>query len=197
MARDRDKRMDGIIDATVQTIARNGLSQLRIKDIAATALVSERLVSYYYPLLDDLVAATHRKAAERYYWNRLFASNKHQSPVKTLSGLIETGLPSGRDDVLSRVLFELSLSASRSQQHEELMSKLYQDEVSLYQRVLKNGLDSGDFTLAADPVDLARAFIALEDGLGLQIIAGSDALSPMQATNILMRFAAVATQSNL
>lgn len=195
MARDRDKRMDGIVDATVATIASNGLPNLRIKDIAAAAEVSERLVSYYYPLMDDLVAATHRKASERYYWSRLHAIDKHLDPVKALSGLMDSGLPSGRDDVLSRVLFELSLSASRSVQHEQLMSELYRNEVSLYERVLEKGRASGDFTLAAEPLDLARAFIAMEDGLGLQVLAGSDALGPAQAKDILRRFAEAATRA--
>ncbi|GAA4377651.1 TetR/AcrR family transcriptional regulator [Paeniglutamicibacter cryotolerans] len=197
MSRNRDKRMDGIVDATVQTIARNGLPQLRIKDIAAEAEVSERLVSYYYPQLEDLVSATHRKASERYYWNRLNAIDKHLNPTKALTGLIESGLPSGREDVLTRVLFELSLSAARSEQHEQLMSDLYRDEVSLYQRVLEKGRDTGDFVLAAEPLALARAFIAMEDGLGLQIIAGSGALSTAQARGILLRFAAVATGAGI
>ncbi|MCG2622516.1 TetR family transcriptional regulator C-terminal domain-containing protein [Arthrobacter sp. I2-34] len=193
MARDRDKRMDGIVDATVATIARNGLPNLRIKDIAAEAGVSERLVSYYYPDLDALVAATHRKASEKYYWNRLHALQQQRRPEAALAGLIASGVPQGRGDVLSRVLYELSVSATRMPQHERLMSSLYHDEVSLYEQVLEQGAKTEAFSLAGTYNELARSFVALEDGLGLQVLAGTDSLTPEQAREILLGYARAVT----
>lgn len=197
MARDRHKRMDALVDASVATIARNGLTNLRIKDIAAEAGVSERLVSYYYPDLDGLVAATHRKASEKYYWNRLRTIQRHRAPEAALTELIASGLPQGRGDVLSSVLYELSISATRQLQHEQLMSNLYRDEVSLYEQVLEHGSKTQAFKLSGPTNELARSFVALEDGLGLQVLAGTDSLTAEHAKTILLSYARAVTGAAL
>lgn len=197
MARDRDKRMDALVDASVTTIARHGLTNLRIKDIATEAGVSERLVSYYFPDLDGLVAASHRKASEKYYWQRLRTIQHQREPVAALAQLIASGVPQGREDVLSKVLYELSISATRLAQHERLMSSLYRDEVSLYEQVLEQGQQAKAFKLSGPSNELARSFVALEDGLGLQVLAGTDGLTAEQAKGILLSYGRAVTGAAL
>jgi hypothetical protein len=67
-----------------------------------------------------------------------------------------------------------------------LMSSPYRDEVSLYEQVLEHGSKTQAFNLSAPTDELARSFVALEDGLGLQVLAGTDSLTAEHAETILL-----------
>ena len=190
-------RRKQLVDATTRAIAAKGLANLYMKDIAEEAAISERLVSYYYKNLDDLISAAHREAVDRYYWSRLKAITELDQPAEMLRRLISTGLPDGPDDAVSRVLYELSVSAGRHPDHSTIMSELFDLEVSLYQRVLDSGVADGHFTLRMEAVTLARTFVALEDAYGLHILARSSTLTRELATEIMTDYAEDATGAGI
>ena len=191
MARQKNQtaRRQQLVDATTRAIAAKGLANLYMKDIAEEACISERLVSYYYKNLDDLISEAHREAVDRYYWSRLKAITELDQPVEQLQRLISTGLPDGPGDAVSRVLYELSVSAARHPDHSTIMSELFDLEVSLYLRVLDAGFSDGQFTLRMDALTIARTFVALEDACGLHILARSSTLTRELATEIMSEYA--------
>lgn len=195
MARRKDQaaRREHLITATLTIIATHGLGGVTMKNIADEAGISPRLVAYYYPDLESLVEAAHQAATERYYWSRQRVVEDDLPPVDKLARLLYSGLPRGDDLLLSQVLDEISVNASRSPMHATLMTLLFDREVSLYTSVLEVGRATGVFTLT-DPADLiARNFVALEDALGLHLLAHNSSLTLERAEQQLASYAFATT----
>lgn len=195
MARRKDQaaRRQHLIEAALVTIATHGLSGATMKNIAQEAGVSQRLVAYYYPDLETLIEAAHQAATDRYYWSRRQDIDGELAPTTKLARLMYSGLPRGKDLVLSQVLDEISVSASRSPMHATLMTLLFDREVSLYASVLEVGRAVGEFTLTDDPDVVARNFVALEDALGLHLLAHNSSMSLARAERQLASYARSAT----
>jgi AcrR family transcriptional regulator len=164
-----------------------------MKNIAEAAGISPRLVAYYYPDLEGLVGAAHQAATDRYYWSRQRAIEGDLPPVEKLARLMHSGLPRGGDLLLSQVLDEISVSASRSPMHATLMTLLFDREVSLYTAVLEVGRATGAFRLTDGAEVIARNFVALEDALGLHLLANNSSLTLERAEQQLASYAFAAT----
>ena len=59
------------------------------------------------------------------------------------------------------------------------------------------GASRGVFLLASDAESLARGLVAMEDGLGLQVVVGHPSLDSSEAELILLRHAGAATGVDL
>lgn len=164
-----------------------------MKNIAEEAGISPRLIAYYYPELDDLIEATHQAATDRYYWSRQRDIEGELSPTAKLARLMHSGLPRGDDLLLSQVLDEMSVSASRSPMHATLMTLLFDREVSLYAAVLEVGAALGEFELTDSSDVIARNFVALEDALGLHLLANNSSMTLARAEQQLASYARATT----
>ncbi len=195
MARHKDQaaRRELLISATLQTIATHGLAGATMKNIAEEAGISPRLVAYYYPELEGLIEAAHQAATDRYYWSRQRDLEDDLSPADKLARLMYSGLPRGRDLLLSQVLDEISVSASRSPMHATLMTLLFDREVSLYTAVLEVGQAVGTFELTDAAEVIARNFVTLEDALGLHLLAHNSSMTLERAEQQLASYAFSAT----
>jgi AcrR family transcriptional regulator len=199
MARKKDQaaRRQQLVSATVELIADRGIEALTLAAIAERVGVSSRLVAYYYADLESLVHEAHEAAAERYYWARLQALDEVAGPEQRLMQLIRSGLPRQQDRRLSQVLNELSVNASRSRVHAQLMSQLFDREVSLYLSVLREGEASGAFRLSEPALTLARNLVALEDAYGFHLLAKDSPIDAATALGALVGYARTATGATL
>ena len=195
MARTKNQsaRREQLVAATLRVVAERGLGGVRIRDVAEAAGISPRLVAYYYPDLDDLLDEVYRGAVERYYWQRLKAMEELNDPVDRLTTLIGTALPGGRDDLLSRVLYEMSVNGSRNPLHATLLTLMFDREVSLYATVLEAGCATGTFTLSEPITSVARNFVALEDAYGLHLLGNNSSLDAVTAEELLRSYARIVT----
>lgn len=195
MARPKDQaaRREQLISATMRIIATHGLAKTTMKSIAAEVGISARLVAYYYPDLEVLIGAAHESATDRYYWARRRDIEDEPDPAVRLGYLMYSGLPRGSDQMLSRVLDEISVSASRSALHADLMTSLFDREVSLYREVLDAGEAAGAFSLTDDADVIACNFVTLEDSLGLHLLACTAAMTLERAERQLSSYARSAT----
>ncbi|MDI2125006.1 TetR/AcrR family transcriptional regulator [Yinghuangia seranimata] len=191
--KNQEARRGALIDAAGRAIADRGMAGLRIKDIAAEAGVSAGSVLYYYPELDDLVVAVHQDAVENYLAERQRRIDEPDGPVARMRAALASGLPSGPDDAVHRLLFELHGVADRSAAHAALMASLFAREAALYSTLLQVGAAAGVFTLAAPPNDLARNLVAMEDGYGLHIVAHNPAVDRGTAVALLTAHARAVT----
>lgn len=191
--KDQEARRRQLVEATVELLAERGIEGLTLAAIADRAGVSHRLVAYYYADLESLVLEAHEAAAERYYWSRLRHLDAASGAEERLLQLIRSGLPSRRDRLLSQVLNELSLNASRSRVHARLTGRLFDQEVSLYLGVLEQGLADGTFRLQGSAESVARNLVALEDAYGLHLLALSSPVSRRTALEGLVGYARAAT----
>ncbi|MDR7303590.1 TetR/AcrR family transcriptional regulator [Haloactinomyces albus] len=195
MARSRkhDARREQLIDAASRAITERGRDNLRIRDIAAQAGVSPGSVLYHYPELDELMFDVHRNVVERFYQRRLATVESIETPVGKLAAALGSGLPSGRDDDVARVLYEMHGLADRSSTHASLMTSLYDREVALYSTVLEAGRASGAFTLTQPLGEVVHTLVVLEDGFGLHLLSNNTSVDLARARSLLTAYAGQAT----
>ncbi len=170
-----------------------GAVGVRVKDIAERAGITPSSVLYYYPRIDELMMEVSREAMERYAERRSRRVRALDEPIQQLRLAIHLGVPTGPDDEESRLLYELDAFIGSSSAFRVLSSSFFDRQVLLYQHVLESGAARGVFQLATDSDSLARGLVAMEDGLGLQVVVGHPSLDSSEAERILLRHAGAAT----
>ena len=83
------------------------------------------------------------------------------------SGVPYPGEPAGA----SQVLYELMPVVVRGA---ALYGEFLDRQAALYEGVLADGARSGELRLTGDAADLARGFVALEDGFGILVLTGAE-----------------------
>ncbi len=187
MARPRDQaaRRRDLVDAARRAIVEVGLSGLRVRDVARHGGISAGLVTYYFPDLSELTLDVHADAVQRFYLGRRQAVSVIDDPRAQLAELARRGVPDGPDDLTCRVLYEFHLHATRSGAHAVLMTALWEQEVSLYELVLQRGVERRVFALRAPVREVAETAVALEDAVGLHVVARNGAMTAPAALRLL------------
>jgi len=195
--KDQAARRQQLATAARQVLLERGAVGVRVKDIAQQAGLAPSSVLYYYPKLDDLLLEVSRGAMERYAERRAEAVRALDSPVDQLRLAIRLGVPSGPDDEESRLLYELDAFTGSSRTFAILTSSYFDRQAMLYESLLEVGARRGDFDLGAPARQIGRGLVALEDGLGLQVVIGHPAIDSAEAERILLGYATIATGVDL
>jgi AcrR family transcriptional regulator len=195
--RNQARRRRDLANAGRRVLLERGAVGLRVKDIAERAGIAPSSVLYYYPRIDELMIEVSREAMERYAERRSTRVRALDDPVQQLRLAINLGVPTGPDDEESRLLYELDAFVGSSPAFRVLSSSFFDRQVLLYEQVLEAGAAQGAFELAAPADSLARGIVAMEDGLGLQVVVGHPRLDSDEAERILLRHASAVTGANL
>jgi AcrR family transcriptional regulator len=195
--RNQAERRRQLANAGRHVLLERGAVGMRVKDIAERAGITPSSVLYYYPRIDELMIEVSREAMERYAERRSRRVRELDDPVRQLRLAIHLGVPTGPDDDESRLLYELDAFVGSSPAFRVLSSSFFDRQVLLYQHVLESGAAQGVFRLTADADSLARGLVAMEDGLGLQVVVGHPGLGSSEAELILLRHAGAATGTDL
>ncbi|MFE0019661.1 TetR/AcrR family transcriptional regulator [Amycolatopsis sp. NPDC059021] len=195
-SRAHEKRAE-LIDAAREAVLRRGVVDLRLRDVAEQADMSTGSVLYYFPALSDLLREVQREAVERFCVDREEAARREPDPRRKLLGTIRAGLPSGRDDELCVLLYELGAFARRDPAYAAQHIRLCERQVALYSTILETGAATGVFTLARDAATVARQLVMLEDGIGLHLTQSVPTFDARQAENLLLAYACDATGCDL
>jgi AcrR family transcriptional regulator len=195
--KDQGLRRRQLADAARQVLLERGAVGVRVKDIAEQAGLAPSSVLYYYPNLDDLLLDVSRGAMERYAERRAEAVRGLTDPQHQLRLAIHLGVPTGPDDTDSRLLYELDAFTGSSPVFGVLTSSYFDRQALLYESILEAGAREGVFVLGAPARSIARGLVALEDGLGLQVVIGHPGIDSSEAELILLRHAEMATEFDL
>ncbi|MEW2487352.1 TetR family transcriptional regulator C-terminal domain-containing protein [Streptomyces sp. NPDC048411] len=185
---------DGILQAAVELIARDGFDGVRISDIAAHAGVSTALVHYHFTgrdrLLTDALAYSLTRAEARLEGRT--HSAERQAPAERLADLVDFGLPLTHDDVLEcRLWSELEIRSAGSGELTAALAELRRRVLAPLVAAVEDGLDCGDFR-DCDPRDAATVAMALLDGLTNRLLTDPGALSLDDARRLAGRQFALA-----
>ena len=101
------------------------------------------------------------------------------------------GVPSGPDDVESRLLYEFEAVAFRSEACAQLMSDYVERQVDMYEEILSDGVENGEFAIDGDLRAAARVIVAMEDGHGPYVLTGK--VSTRDAERLFLQHAATLT----
>jgi len=163
---------------------------LRVKDVAARAGMSPSTLLYYYPEIDDLLLEVARAATDRFADNRARAVRELADPLEQLRLAIRLGIPTGPEDEESRLLYELDALTGTSTAFAALSTSYFDRQVALYESVLAAGAAAGSMQPTAPLAVVARGLVALEDGLGLQVVLGHPSIDSEEAERVLRAYAA-------
>jgi AcrR family transcriptional regulator len=195
--KDQAERRRQLTDAARQVLLERGAVGVRVKDVAERAGLAPSSVLYYYPNLDDLLIEVSRGAIDRFAERRAAAVHRVDGHARQLRLAIRLGVPSGPDDTDSRLLYELDAFTGSSPAFGILTASYFDRQAMLYESVLEAGARGGEFELSVPALTVARGLVALEDGLGLQVVIGHPAIDSAAAETILLRYAEMATGARL
>jgi AcrR family transcriptional regulator len=193
--RDQVKRRRELVAATSRLVARKGLANVKLRDVADAAGVTSGAVLYYYDGLDELFTAAYDRGVERFCAEREEAVAALDDPLERLALAIHLGVPESPDDSEIRILYELESVAFRDAACAALMAAYVERQVAMYTGILEAGAATGAFRLAGDARTVARNIIALEDGQGLYVLMDRDA--PEDVERRILAYAATATGVDL
>jgi AcrR family transcriptional regulator len=195
--KDQTKRRAEITAAARAVLLEQGAVGLRAKDIAARAGLAPSSLLYYYPRTDELLMEVAREAMARYAERRAQRTRSVEDPVARLRLALELGVPSGPGDEESRILYEIDALTGSSSVFSAMSSDFFDRQAALYEEILEAGAVSGAFELAAPAAALARGLVAMEDGLGLQVVIEHPGLDAGAAREVLLRYASLAAGVDL
>lgn len=195
--KNQGERRAQLAAAAREVLLQHGAVGLRVKDVAARAGLSPSTLLYYYPEIDELLLEVARAATDRFAENRARAVRELSDPREQLRLAIRLGIPTGPDDEESRLLYELDAMTGTSTAFAALSTAYFDRQVALYESVLVTGTAAGHFQPAV-PVDAAaRGLVALEDGLGLQVVLGHPSIDSGEAERVLLAYAETVARCEL
>jgi AcrR family transcriptional regulator len=191
--KDQAERREQLVQAGRKVMLERGAVGLRVKDVAEQAGLVPSSVLYYYPRIEDLLLEVARDAIDRYAERRAREVRRLADPAEQLRLAIHLGVPTGPDDDESRLLYELDALTGASPAFAVMTTSFFDRQALLYEYVLESGAGQGRFVLAQPAQTLARGLVALEDGLGLQVVIQHPGVDAAHAEAILLGYASMAT----
>jgi AcrR family transcriptional regulator len=195
--KDQALRRAQLARAGRQVLLERGAVGIRVKDIAERAGLAPSSVLYYYPRIEELLMEVSRDAIDRYAERRSQQVKRLDEPARQLRLAIHLGVPTGPDDDESRLLYELDALTGSSPAFAMMTTSFFDRQAMLYQYVLESGAGQGSFELAGPAESIARGLVALEDGLGLQVVIQHPGIDSAEAERILLCYASMATGMQL
>lgn len=195
MARPKNqtKRRDQLVEATSNAVLLHGATAMRLTDIATEAGLAPSSVLYYYPDVRELYTAVFTQGSVQYCERREAHVALELSPDGRLAACIRSGVPRpGSAEETSRLLYELAPIVLRNETAAAGYETLIARQTALYERVLEECAASGRFRLLMPVKLLARSFVALEDGYGIDVLTG--AITPDEEEDLLLRYAEIMIQ---
>lgn len=187
------QRREAIHQATIQLVGKSNLAQITIPQIAEALGVTANAVRYYYPDTETLVAELALRSDKRFYLDRLALLDEHSDPPSQLEEMIGAGLPSGPEDAEWRVIWMAILDAGFSLDTRTEVQSIFHRQVGLYEKVLLEGAERGDFQLRQDAGEIATTLMSMEDYLGYRIVARDPRMSRERAMQLMRNYAASVT----
>jgi AcrR family transcriptional regulator len=172
-----------ILEAAKQEFASHGLAGARVDRIAANAGANKRMLYYHVGKKDDLYLAVLEGAYEQIRAEERTLDLEHLDPPKAIERLIDfTWNYFLRNPEFLALLNTENLARARHLKRSTKVKSLHSPFVEMIGTVVRRGVDSGDFQVAIDPVQLyisiaALSFFYLSNSATLSVIFGRDLLS--------------------
>ncbi len=169
----REVRRAEIAAAAQAVAAREGAEGATLRAIAAEVGMAANAVLYYYGSLADITAAAVHAASARFLTRLSEAADTGLSPTIRLAAVISAGTTSGLEDDASRILYEYWTHALRDAEHRRIQEELTSAQQRTYEKIIVEGMQAGEFFPVLEPAKIARTLVAQEDGLVMDVLAGT------------------------
>ena len=167
------ERRAAILDAARRVAVREGAAGPTLRAVASEAGMESSAVLYYFSGLGQIVRELVFAATDRFVATIREAVDAASSPWERLSAAITAGVTGGLDGDDSRILYEFWSTGLRDDTMNDADHALDRLQVAIYRDIIDGGVASGDFRPRIDVDGLGWALVALEDGLVMDILAGT------------------------
>jgi AcrR family transcriptional regulator len=185
---DHEERRRQIADALLRTAATRGLHATGMREVAAEAGVSVRLVQYYFGTKEELMLAAMQQLAARFSERglaRIRALGSPSRPRDIIAAILTEGLPADGErrtfTMLYTAYFALSLTEPAL-----AIGPLVRNSGAVIEVVaaqLRSAQAAGQTPAQLDPDLEAFSLLALSAGLGTSVLGGQS--TPEQAQAVL------------
>ncbi|HUA31858.1 MAG TPA: TetR/AcrR family transcriptional regulator [Streptosporangiaceae bacterium] len=186
---DHEQRRREIADALLRTAATRGLHATGMREVAAEADVSLRLVQYYFGTKEELLLAAMQHLAARFSERalarirRITQTGAQPRPRDVIAAILTEGLPADDERrtfiILYTAYFALSLTDPAL-----AIGPLAQNSTAVIDVVaaqLRSAQAAGDTPAGLDPDLEALGLLAMSAGLGTSILSGQSTSGQAQA----------------
>jgi AcrR family transcriptional regulator len=186
---DHEERRRQIADALLRTAVTRGLHATGMREVAAEAGVSLRLVQYYFGTKEELLLAAMQHLAAQFS-ERALARIRRVKPTEgpanprdVIAAILTEGLPADEErrtfTVLYTAYFALSLTEPAL-----AIAPLVRNSSAVIDVVaaqLRAGQAAGDTPAQLDPDTEAVSLLAMSAGLGTSVLGGQSSVEQAQA----------------
>ena len=171
-----------ILESAKQEFAAHGLAGARVDRIAAKAGANKRMLYYHVGKKDDLYLAVLEGAYEKIRVEERGLDLEHLDPPEAIERLIGfTWNYFIRNPEFLALLNTENLARARHLKRSTKVKSMHSPFVEMIRTVVTRGVESGDFPVAIDPVQLyisiaALCFFYLSNSATLSVIFGRDLL---------------------
>jgi AcrR family transcriptional regulator len=188
---DHEERRRQIADALVRTAATRGLHATGMREVAAEAAVSLRLVQYYFGTKEELLLFAMQQLAAQFAERGLARIRRTKPPDgparprDVIAAILTEGLPADDERRTFTVVYTAYLALSLTDPALAI-SPLVRNSTAVIDVVaaqLRAAQAAGDTPADLDPDLEALSLLAMSAGLGTSVIAGQS--SPGQAQAVI------------
>jgi AcrR family transcriptional regulator len=184
-----EERRRQILEAACEAIAERGFAAVRISDVAAKANTSTGTVHYYFDNRQDVLRQALHFAFDQSISRQLEELGKIRSPRRRLVRLIEMNLPGAEEATQEWIVWmEFWLEAVHHPEMRPVNEELYGRWRKVVADIIVAGQTSGDFRQDADADSLGNRFVALMDGLAIQVLLHSPQMTAAKMRRVLGEF---------
>jgi AcrR family transcriptional regulator len=172
-----------ILEAAKQEFAAHGLAGARVDRIAANAGANKRMLYYHVGNKEDLYLTVLEGAYEKIRAEERGLDLEHLDPPEAIRTLIDfTWNYFLRNPEFLALLNTENLARARHLKRSTKVKSMHSPFVEMISAVVRRGVDSGDFPVEVDPVQLyisiaALSFFYLSNSATLSVIFGRDLLA--------------------
>ena len=186
---DHEERRRQIADALLRVAAERGLHATGMREVAAEAGVSLRLVQYYFGTKEELLLASMQHLAARFA-ARAVARFKEASesgglanPRDVISAILAEGLPIDDERRTFHVIYTAYLALSLTDPALAIAPLVKNSDavINVVAAQLRAAQDAGDTPAHLDPEMEAFSLLAMSAGLATSILSGQSSAGQAQA----------------
>jgi AcrR family transcriptional regulator len=169
----RAERRLAILDAARGVAVREGATGTTLRAIATAADMEPSAVLYYFDGLGEIVEELVFSASDRFIDTITKAVAAVESPVDRMLAAIRAGSTGGIAGDESRILYEFWAFGIRDDRLNDADHALDRRQADIYRAIIDDGVEVGLFEPRVSHAEAAVALVALEDGLVMDILAGT------------------------
>lgn len=168
---DQSGNVQRIINATIETIATEGVEHARLKDISATVGVSIGTIQYYFKTRDNLIdQALYRYTMDSVDYLRS-AATSHDDPWESIVEMMLAYVHRQDGERKARIWISLVNAGMLNVRHLRMLNTIAEEWRKLYRDMIISGLYSGRFKPTADIDDLVELMYGLTDAFAVGQVA--------------------------